>query len=335
MEITIVGSGNIAHALVAYLGNKQMNNTVHVLSSQKQEWEEVEANDGEGNVVKGRTGIITDDPSEIIPASDLILFTLPSFARKKVLKQIAPFVQENTIIGSFPGIAGFDEEVNQNIDIKNIAVFSSQRAPFIARVKERGKSVIAVKKDSVHIAVSKNHKQIKNMLEDILDMHINLLDSFNEVNLSNSNPILHTARLYAILQTKSIYDDKILFYEEWDNFASEILLKMDEEFMSIVHTLKLKNVKSLKEHYGIHNNISMTHKIRSIAAFKDIYAPMIKLDSGQYILDIHSRYFTEDVAVGLKYIKDTANNKGVNTPMINEVFSFLTDYANKQNRIIA
>ena len=333
MEITIVGSGNIAHALVAYLGEEQTNNTVHLLSSQKQEWEAIKATDEAGNKTQGKIGIITDNPSEIIPVSHLILFTLPSFARKKVLKQIAPFVQENAIIGSFPGIAGFDEEVRQSINAGNITIFSSQRAPFIARIRERGKSVFAAKKESINIAVSQHHEQIKDMLEDLLDIQIDLLDSFMEVNLSNSNPILHTARLYAMLQSKSIFDNKVLFYEEWDNTASDVLLKMDEEFMSIVHALKLKNVKSLKSHYEVHDSDSMTKKIRSISAFKGIYAPMLALDHGGYALDIHSRYFTEDVAVGLKYITDTASELDINTPMINEVFSFLNNYSCRQNEV--
>jgi len=277
---------------------------------------------------EGHVELVSNNASCVIPASDIILFTLPSFARKKVLMQIAPYVSDNTLIGAFPGTSGFDEEVKKSILNNSINIFSAQRAPCIARVIRRGKSVNVTKKKSIHVFVEKEKNKVKALLEAILDMKVNLLDDFLEVNLSNSNPILHSARMYSLIKDKLRYKDFILFYEKWDDKASTVLLQMDEEFMEIIQALNLKNVTSLKEHYGVETVEEMTKKIQSIEAFKGILMPMIKIDN-ELIPDVNSRYFTEDIGMGLKYIKDYALNVNVKTPVIDKVYNTL--YALMEN----
>ena len=320
MNITIVGFGNIAHALIACMNRKNINK-VFVLSRSSKDAISIKA---DYNDSVGIIDYITFFAEDIIPKSDIILFTVPSFARVDYLKKIAPFVKENCLIGAFPGIGGFNEEVLSIISDKNVNIFASQRVPYIARIIKKGESVHVTPKNSINIAVQKEHKKIQDILKDILQMEIYLLDDFMEVNLSNSNPILHTARLYVLFNRNRIYDREVLFYEEWDNESSNILLKMDAEFMQIVNKLNLKNIKSLKEHYEVSNIDEMTDKIKSIKAFYGIKAPLIKKNN-VYLPDINSRYFIEDVNIGLKYIKDYANKIKIKTPTIDLVYNTLSN----------
>jgi len=319
MNICIIGSGNIAHALVAFVGSKADVN-LKILSSSDKDWQEITTTH-ENRVLKGKVELVTSNP-EIISKSDLILFTTPAFARDSILRKIAPFIKDNTIIGAFPGVGGFDISVKKYITNKNINIFSAQRVPYIARIIKEGKSVRATPKESINIAVLKDAKEVQNLLENLLGMRVNLLDDFLEVNLSNSNPILHSARLYELFENKKMLDRKVLFYGEWSDRASEILLAMDSEFMQIIDKLKLKKVKSLMEHYEVKNIKEMTLKLSSINAFKGIYAPLIKTDGG-YLPDTKSRYFTEDVEYGLKFIKDYANKLNIEIPTINRVYNHL------------
>ena len=326
MNITIIGSGNIAHALIASL-NINKNDTLYILSSLDEKWKNITAIEN-GNSKEGDVELVSNDASKVIPKSNIILFTLPSFARKQVLMQIAPYVSDNTLIGALPGTSGFNEEVKKTILNDTVNIFSAQRVPYIARVITRGKSVNVVKKDSIYVAIKKEKNKVKVLLEKILDMKVNLLDDFLEVNLSNSNPILHSARTYSLIKDKWIFKSPILFYEKWNNEASTILLQMDREFMMIVKALNLNNIRSLKEHYDVSTVKEMTKKIQSIHAFKGITMPMIEINN-TFIPDVRSRYFTEDIGMGLKYIKDYALKVNVKTPVINKVYDTL--YALMEN----
>ncbi|MCK5907100.1 MAG: NAD/NADP octopine/nopaline dehydrogenase family protein, partial [Flavobacteriales bacterium] len=276
-----------------------------------------------GIISSGKVNIVSNNPS-VVADSDVILFTVPSFAKSKILKEISPFIKENAILGSFPGSGGFNWEVDKFIK-KNILVFSSQRVPYISRIIEKGKSVNAVKKDSISIVTTKGAEtRIKILLEDILNIKVVLLDDFLEVNLSNSNPILHTSRLYSIFKNyknNNYYKENVLFYEDWDINSSDMLIAMDREFMLLINKIGLKGIKSLKVHYEVNDSFEMTKKLSSIDAFKNIYAPMIKKNK-MYCLDFSSRYFTEDVDYGLIIIKWFAQNLNIKTPSIDIVLKW-------------
>jgi len=319
MNITIVGFGNIAHALIGCMSYEKIDK-LFVLSESNIHTNTIKAD------CKNHAGIINDItplPEKIIPKSDMILFTVPSFARKKLLQKIAAYVQNDTLIGAFPGVGGFNEEVSSIIRNKSLNVFSSQRVPYIARMIEKGVSVHVTPKDSIAIAAEKDHREVQETLRSLLDMNIELLNDFMEVNLSNSNPILHTARLYSLFHENKVYDKVVMFYEEWDDASSEILLSMDEEFMKLVKKLNLKNIKSLKEHYEVSTVNEMTKKIKSIDAFKNIPAPMTVIND-KYVPDMQSRYFMEDVNIGLKFIRDNARKMDVNIPTIDHVYNELS-----------
>lgn len=120
------------------------------------------------------------------------------------------------------------------------------------------------------------------------------------ITLTPSNPILHTSRLYNLFNEKLSYSEIPLFYEDWNDETSKLLLCMDEELQNICKKipLNLSFVKSLKEHYESYDYASLTYKIKSIKGFKGLLTLMIK-DNGQYIPDFNSRYFTADFNYGL------------------------------------
>jgi len=319
MKITIVGFGNIAHAIVAFVGNKS-NIQLSVLSSS-----DICANtillDGD----KTQTGyieLISNKPEEVIPNSDMIIFAVPSHIRMGWIRKIRPYITEGTILGAFPGIGGFYDEVINEVG-NGVEIFASQRVPYITRVVEKGKVVRAYPKDIINIVVFKNKKTIQKLLEDIFDIRINLLDTFMEVHLSNSNPILHSARLYSLLQRKQYpFKTEMLFYEEWDDSASSVLLRMDEEFMFLVKKLQLRNILSLYKHYGVNSIEEMTNKLRTIEAFSNIKVPLVSFEDG-YEFDISSRYFQEDIGHDLAYIIEIAKKHNIDMPTINKVYLVL------------
>ena len=145
--------------------------------------------------------------------------------------------------------------------------------------------------------------------------------------LTPSNPILHTSRLYSLFRNWNegvTYDSVPLFYEEWDDAASEVLIAMDAEEQAICRALPefyLDYVKSLREYYEAPTVEKMTKKICSIQAFKGLTTPVVQGGDG-VVPDLRSRYFTADFSFGLSIIQQVGRMADVKTPVINTVMDW-------------
>ena len=155
--------------------------------------------------------------------------------------------------------------------------------------------------------------------------------------MTPSNPILHTTRLRTIFKDYEpgvVYEKLPLFYEEWDDSSSELLIFCDEEVQKICGALPefhLEFVKSLRVHYESPTVEAMTKKISSIPAFKGLATPSVAVPGG-FIPDLHSRYFTADFSYGLTIIKQIAEFAGVETPNIDETMAWYDRIAIERDR---
>ena len=161
------------------------------------------------------------------------------------------------------------------------------------------------------------------IFEQLLNTPVKLLDNYYEVSLSNSNPLLHPARMYTMWKDWNpmvVYDRIPSFYAEWTDEASQLLIDMDSELQLLLRHLSIdqNSVPSILDYYESVDASSLTQKIRSIPAFKTIQSPMMQAGNG-FIPDLKSRYFTEDFECGTFYIRDTARLNGIDTPAINRV----------------
>lgn len=170
-----------------------------------------------------------------------------------------------------------------------------------------------------------DQETFRHLCQRLFAERVHFVDSFYEVTLSNSNPILHTGRLYTMWKdwNGNPFSRCSLFYKEWTDEASEIEMKMDEEFFSLLNALKVNSthIDTLLAHYEATDASSMTRKIQSIEAFSNILSPMKRMPEG-WIPDIESRYFTEDFPFGLRFIWELAHKNGVNTPTIDKVYEW-------------
>ena len=335
MKICICGGGNIAHVLVGLLGGRA-DLEIRLLTRQPALWmdavkEPIKVVDESGRVTTGCPATVSSNPEQVIPGADFIFLALPAYARSAVLQQIAAHISAKAWIGSFPGIGGFDWMTGKHLDIegKDITVFGSQRVPYISRIIRYGKEVFgSPKKEGIVIAVrpKKNRDASLILLRQILGMEVQPLNNFLEITLATSNPVLHPARMYALFcdyEAGRLWDRKILFYEEWNLAASEMLVRMDREVHEVIGRipLDLSGVRPLLTHYGVHNAQQLTDKISGIPAFKNIPAPMVE-SGGGFKPDFDSRYFTEDIPFGLLIIKGVAVIAGVETPAIDTVLTW-------------
>ncbi len=327
MNICICGGGNLGHVVSGYLGAKSDVN-VGILTRHPERWaRQLEITLPDVSSVKGELAVVTKEPKDIIPQADIVLLCLPGMYIRSEIEEIKPYLKPTTIVGSIVSSTGFFFQAHELIPSQ--PTFGFQRVPFIARTEEYGhKAHLLGFKNSLNVVIE-NYADVEGLrstLEHLFDTPVNLLDSFYGVSLSNSNPLLHTSRLYTMWKDwhEGIYYPKqCLFYEDWTVEAAQLYIDMDNEFQTLLRKLGVKDgaIPPVLEYYESHDAESLCNKIRSIAAFKGIKSPMIETANG-WIPDTHSRYFTEDFGYGLKFIYQLVNCNSIESSNINKIYQW-------------
>lgn len=325
-KICICGGGSLAHVCAGVLSS-QSDVEVNIFTRKPERWShQLEVTDINGKVYHGNLSIISNDPAEALMGCDIVFLCLPGFAIESTLESIKPHIGK-AVVGSIVCSTGFFFAAHRVLG-GNARLFGFQRVPFIARTAEYGHSAnLLGYKPQLAIAVENvtDSETFRQMVETLWMTPTKLLASHYEVSLTNSNPILHTGRLYSMWKdwNGEKYDHNILFYKEWTNEASQMLIDMDAEFMQLLEVLPVTKgaIPSLLEYYESHDAESLTKKISSIPAFQNITSPMKEVEDG-WVPDFESRYFTEDFPYGLKFIVELAKEKNINCPNLNKVFEW-------------
>lgn len=325
-KICICGGGSLGLVCAGVFLDKGYE--VDLLSGHPDDWSHnIKVVDYEGRTYSGRLGTISHNAEKVIPNADLILLTLPGFLIEQTLEEIKPYLNKNSIIGSIVSSTGFFFMAHKVLDESN-TIFGFQRVPYIARHKKYGHiGELLGYKPTLNLSIenSAHPEDLKKELEELFDTPINLLNNSYEASLSNSNPILHTGRLYSLWRNYNgeIFKYAPLFYADWTDEASNYLIEMDMEFQNLLDKLKIPKgvIPPLLEYYESHDAGSLTQKIRSIKAFSSIKSPMIEVEGG-WIPDFKSRYFTEDFPFGLRFIKELAQQNNVAAPVIDKIYNW-------------
>ncbi|MDE7386317.1 MAG: NAD/NADP octopine/nopaline dehydrogenase family protein [Muribaculaceae bacterium] len=300
---------------------------VNLLTGHPQNWSHsIKVLDPDGKLYQGNLNNISCHAEDVVSEADIVLLCVPGYLIEQTLNNISPHLRPTTLVGSVVSSTGFFFIAHKILT--GNPLFGFQRVPFIARQREYGKigDLLGYKPHlNAVIEMSNNPERDRKLLEALFLTPVSLLDNFYEVALTNSNPILHTGRLYALWGNNIIEpaETQVLFYSDWTNEASEYLISMDNEFQTLLRALGIKesSIPRLLTYYESRDAQSLTDKIKSIQAFKAITAPMIQTKEG-WIPDYKSRYFTEDFPFGLKYIRDLAKTHSIDCPTIDRVFEW-------------
>lgn len=325
-KVCICGGGALAHVCAGVLSS-QPEVEVNIFTRKPELWShQLEVTDSIGKVYNGNLNIISNSPEEALKDCDIVFLCLPGFAIEGTLNSIKPYIG-NAVVGSIVCSTGFFFAAHRILG-EDARLFGFQRVPYIARTKEYGHTAdLLGYKPQLAIAVKnvEDNEAFRQLVETLWMTPVKLLGSHYEVSLTNSNPILHTGRLYSMWKDwdGEVYDHNILFYKEWTNEASQMLIDMDAEFMQLLDVLPVTKgaIPSLLEYYESQDAESLTRKITSISAFQNITSPMKEVVGG-WVPDFESRYFTEDFPYGLKYIWQLAHEKNIPCPNIDLVYEW-------------
>ncbi len=311
-KITILGGGNMGSLLSVKFS--QNNDVCLFLNSP---YEKIEFyknnmrvfNEDTNTYVYGKIRCITDNLEEAINFGEWIFVTFPSFLFEEFSKKIVPLLHHGQHLVGVPGSGGFELFFKNALD-KGCSITGLQRVHSVARIITKGEEVreSGVRKNIRCASIPNSfNKEASNFLSEVYSIPTISLDNYLNVTLVNSNPILHTSRLFSIFKDviqKKEYDKLPLFYEEWDLESSILLEKMDEELFSMINVLNrnglvVNSISTLLEHYESKNADEMTKKLNSINSLKGLKTPYLINANGKMEPDYNSRYFTADFPLGL------------------------------------
>lgn len=328
INFCICGGGSLGHVIAGYLG-ANADVRVSMLTQRPQLWKNnIEVHTPEQTIIHGHIHTISSNPEDVIPQANIILLCLPGFAIKQQLQLIKPYVKSTTFVGSVFSSTGFFFNAMEILN-EDVPLWGFQRVPFICRTREYGQSAnLLGYKSNLNIAIERTDEKedFRLLIEKLFKTPVSLLNNFYEATLTNSNPLLHTSRLYTMFGASNegrTFPRMILFYEEWTEEAAQLLIDMDEEFFRLLEVLPVKPnyLPRIQEYYESHDARSLAQKLSSIQGFKGITSPMKQTAQG-WIPDFASRYFTEDFPYGLHFIWQLAKEKGIATPKIDMVYQW-------------
>ena len=327
-RVCICGGGSLGHVIAGYLSATK-DVMVNVLTQRPERWSsEIVVDTPDGRELRGKLNIVSSEPKVALSGVDIVLLCLPGFAIKDELVKIQPYVNKDTYVGSVFSSTGFFFEAMKILG-EDVPLWGFQRVPFIARTNEYGHSAHLLGYKSAHnIAVERcdDKESFRAVVESLFDAPVTLLSNYYEASLTNSNPLLHTSRLYTMFGDKNegrVFPRMILFYEEWTVEAAKLLSDMDEEFFSILRYLPVNEgyLPRILDYYESRDAESLARKLSSIQGFKGITSPMVETEAG-WVPDFASRYFTEDFPYGLRYIWELAYQLNVDVPAIDKVYNW-------------
>lgn len=339
MNICICGGGNLGHVVTGYIAAKATDE-VTLLTRQPERWNPTQhIITPEGKTLEGAIHQISDSPAALIPKADIVLLCLPGYGIHQTLLDIRPYLKPDTSVGSVVSSTGFFFEALDLLP-ETTPLFGFQRVPFIARVEEYGKSAhLLGYKSSLSVAIenrksSLDREDLGGSLAKLFDTPVHLLANYYEASLTNSNPLLHTSRLYSMWHEWHegiVYPSQNQFYSDWTDEASQLLIDMDEEFFRLLSVLPVTTgaIPTVLDYYESTDASSLTKKLHSIEAFKGILSPMKKVGNG-FVPDFQSRYFTEDFPYGLAIVHRLLHEHHIPSPYIDKVYAWGTSTLNSK-----
>lgn len=338
LKVCVVGAGNIGHYLMALIGANDWIK-VNVLTSNADGFSDTvsSVNVTTGEVTSGRVDIVSTDPADVIPGSQMIIFAVPSNGYQTWADAVFPYVSDSTILGFMPGSGGPEFVFKKFIDEKHCKIFGTQRVPSGTKVVERGRRVESLgnRKDMKIGAMPRSiTEDVCAFFRETMKINAVPLRNYLSVTLTPTNPVIHTSRLYGAFHDykrgEGGWNERLHMYSNWDELSAKMLLGCDKELHQCCDKLSgmdLSAIVPLREHYeidtmqGKDDIEKLTKKMRILPFLKD-FLPMRKDERGLFVPDTTTRYFHEDFPYGLCILKSFCCICGVATPTMDEILKW-------------
>ncbi|CEL95619.1 unnamed protein product [Vitrella brassicaformis CCMP3155] len=366
LTVTVCGGGNGAHVAAGYLASKPALK-VNVLTRRPDEWSRsikivTKGSSWESKgTINGTLHTVTDDPSAVIPDSDLVIVAAPAHTHPPILHKIAPHISRTrrTLLGALYAQGGFDWAARAAIgDLTRVeALFGLQNIPWICKKTVYGREarILGPKKNLwVASCPVEKSRTVACLMSLLFDIPTGTVPNFLTLTLTPSNQIIHPARYYGIFNEwdgRRVYGrDEIPWglYSDMDDLSAMWLDRLDQELQAVKHrllghfpALDLSLVLPLGERvirqYGsdVSDRSSLKMIFVSNRGYQGCVTPTKCLHDGAgkvlgYLPDVDSRLFWEDIPYGLCVLKGIAEMLGVSTPAVDAMIEWHQKWMGKQ-----
>lgn len=363
-SVCIIGGGNAAHTLAALLPHQGYE--TRMFTPYKDQADQINAglleqggcmyadfapHNQPSGLIKGKPILVSKNPADVIPNSDVLIAPLPSFTYTSTLTDIKPYLHEGQTLCVTPGQGGFDwiaEDILGSDLLSKITIVGLMPMPFNCRISEYGKMVKVQelkKKYSIGVIPSTAFDESKVLIEDMFGGSVLPAGkgTFLECSLFPINAIIHPSRLITLLSSweegKEL-DENPLFYEDFTPEGAACMDETNKELIEIGKSLTAKGVPVDIPHifdwlacyvYNEPKESNLQRFFQTNDAYKGFRCPLIPGPSGKgYVPDFENRYFSEDIPCGLCLYKGLADIAQVETPKIDEIIMYCQKYMKKE-----
>ncbi len=283
---------------------------------------------------------ISADPAEVIPGSEVVVLVLPAFAHEATLRQIAPFLNQDTWVGAIPARGGFDycaANVLAEQGRGDVGIFGLQTLPWACRIEEYGQVVHVLGVKQAVDAASRPAARVGQLiplLARMLGLGVDAAAGCLALTLANTGQLIHPGIMYGLFaHWEGVpYDAAPLFYQGLNEEGARVLADLSDEVQAIRarldEALDLSAVRPLKDWLmraygeGIADPSNLRSAFVTNRAYAGLKAPMRQVAPGGFVPDFGARYLAEDVPFGLAVSRAIAALSGVETPVMDRVITW-------------
>jgi hypothetical protein len=282
----------------------------------------------------------------------MVVFALPAYRHAEYFEQIAPVLEENSVVVGMPGQPGFEIEGTILLDKHGISasLLCFDTLPWACRIEEFGHSVkvLGVKENVTTSITRVSHSKASptyylRTMQRLLGPSptINVADNFFVTNLF---PKVHPPIMYGQWRDWDCkpLSSKPLFYNGISEFSADILCKCSDEGVQTAEAIAIafpgmdmSGVFHIFDWYkkaypnDINDWSSLRAAIMSCKAYEGLTHPM-KEQSDGFVPDFDHRYLREDLPYSLCVVRGIAELAGVETPAIDETITWAQKVLNKE-----
>ncbi|CAK0884105.1 unnamed protein product [Prorocentrum cordatum] len=277
-----------------------------------------------GEVQEGKLYKVSDDPAELIPQSDIVIWTGPVNHTKETFAKIKPYLDTRKTVVGMIFAQGLVHVLAKNIFGSDVRFFALRNIPWLCRAPNKGEEAAIVGgKTSIDVTtINLDQEFIKREVEPLFVMQktgkwepvIEFLPDFCPVVFNPANQIIHPACYWGLFRNwhgTPIEDTNEWLYRGMDEVAGHVLEVLDEELQQLknayfqatgatgcTHVIPLRD--RLLKQYGdqIEDKTSMARMIATNKAYSMAKTPVIRSELG-VSPDPNHRVVTDDIGWGL------------------------------------
>lgn len=348
LVVTLIAAGNSGHVCAAlFEENTKGRVRTQLLTSRPELWanKRPKVRFPNGEVQEGLLHKVSDDPAELIPTSDIVLWTGPVNASKEIFENIRPFLDpRRTVVGTIFA-QGLIHLLAQRTFGAEVRFFALRNIPWLCRVVKAGElsEIVGTKASIGVVTMGLDEAWVKQDLEPLFLVQktgkaepvIEMLPDFCPLVFNPANQIIHPARYWAMFRNwhgqplSEKEEPPEWLYRDMDEVAGQVLEVLDEELQQLKNAyyaatgapgclavIPLK--ERLLDQYGdqISDKSTMAKMVGTNKAYSMARTPVIRTKLGVMPNPTH-RVVTDDIGWGLcalVSIAERLEGAGLSTP---------------------